>query len=73
MSEANTAASTEAGSVDAPAKITIEDLSKFYHYNVGYCRYKDNFKFNNLKEYCENKNCSFRTVSKDNKKVASLE
>ena len=40
------------------SEITISDLSKCKHYNVGYCRYKETCKLSHPKEDCENQNCS---------------
>ena len=40
------------------SEITISDIPKCKHYNVGYCRYKETCKLSHPKEDCENQNCS---------------
>ena len=46
------------------SEVTSSDNPKCKHYNVGYCRYKDDCKFKHPKEDCESKNCSFRKCPK---------
>ena len=50
----------------------ISDKMKCKHYNVGYCRFKEECKFFHPKEECETKGCKLKTVLKDTKDSADM-